>query len=106
MYETHRMSWTVEETAKMLRVHRDTVYDACASGQMPSYRIGNIIRIPSAALRMKYVPDEATRAVLSLSEDLEQLELPLDPSCLIPVRRYRNTREIINAWDYEKALWH
>lgn len=84
---------------------KDALYDACASGQMPSYRIGAAIRIPSAALRMKYVPAPETQAILAGSQDHEQLELPLDPSCLVPVRRYRNTRELIGAWDYERKKY-
>lgn len=103
MYTTSRPSWTIADASRLLRVSTDALYDACASGQMPSYRIGNTIRIPSAALRMKYVPEPVQN--WGGSEDLEQLELPLDPSCLIPVRRFRNTRELIGPWEYERKKY-
>lgn len=111
-YSTHRRWWTVADAAQMLRVHTDTLYDACASGDFPHERWdGGQIRIPCEALRMTYVPDEAT-LVLSrrlarhthVLGDVDQLALDLPPSMLIEVRLYRNG-ERKRAHDYERRLW-
>jgi excisionase family DNA binding protein len=37
---------TVEEASDFLRCSRDAIYDACRRGEMPSIRIGRLIRIP------------------------------------------------------------
>ena len=62
MYSTHRRWWTVADAARLLRVHTDTLYDACASGGFPHERWDGTIRIPCEALRMTYV---ATPEVLA-----------------------------------------
>lgn len=112
MYSTHRRWWTVADAAQILRVHTDTLYDACASGDFPHERWDGLIRIPCEALRMNYVPDRETLALTRrLSStgrysvpDYDQLELPLDPACLIPAKLYRNgERKYPHA--YERALW-
>lgn len=41
---------TVAETARLLRVHPDAVYDACSAGTMAHVRVGRVIRINRAAL--------------------------------------------------------
>ncbi len=41
---------TVEEVAVMLRVGRNAAYDAVRRGDVPSVRIGKLIRIPRAAV--------------------------------------------------------
>lgn len=112
-YTTHRRWWTVADAARVLRVHTDTLYDACASGDFPHERWDSMIRIPCEALRMTYVPDEETLALtrswLSTApsaslEDHDQLALPLDPSCLVPARLYRNG-DSKHPHAYERALW-
>ena len=99
---TDKPWWTVAEAAALLRVHTDTLYDACASGDFPCSRVGPYIRIPAEALRMRVRPSTRTRTYHD--DDVWQLELDLDPACLIPVRRYRNG-DIREVWDYEKNLW-
>jgi hypothetical protein len=108
MYQTHRRWWTVADAAQVLRVNVGTLYDACKDG-FPHERWNGGIRIPCEALRMTYVPDAATAHLMrTLGElavdDVDQLELPLDPSCLVPARAYRNG-ERKPAWDYERSLW-
>lgn len=107
MYQTQRRWWTVADAAQMLRVHTDTLYDACAADDFPHIRVGGVIKIPCEALRMTYVPDPVVRWELIRTGQLDpaQLELPLDPSCLVPVRRFRNTREVIKPFHYEGALY-
>lgn len=39
---------TVEEASDLLRCSTDAIYDACRRGEMPSIRIGRLIRIPYA----------------------------------------------------------
>jgi excisionase family DNA binding protein len=36
---------SIEEVARLLRVHRKTVYEAVARGQLPGRRIGRVLRI-------------------------------------------------------------
>lgn len=111
MYCTSRRWWTVADAAQLLRVHTDTLYDACASGDFPHERWDGVIKIPCEALRMTYVPTPEDLAevrrhsrYVSTLEDVDQLPLPLDPSCLIPAKLYRNgTRK--RAHDYEAHLW-
>ncbi len=37
---------TVVETAKLLRVGKNTVYELVARGELPAIRLGRVIRIP------------------------------------------------------------
>ncbi|WP_419723317.1 helix-turn-helix domain-containing protein [Streptosporangium roseum] len=39
---------TVPETAQLLGIHRDTVYDAVRRGDIPSIRVGNSILMPTS----------------------------------------------------------
>lgn len=112
MYQTHRRWWTVADAAQLLRVHTDTLYDACASGDFPHERWdGGQIRIPCEALRMTYVPTaeilhqmRKAQANLDNMPDPDQLSLDIPPSMLIPVRLYRNG-DRKRAHDYERRLW-
>lgn len=110
-WTTHRRWWTVADAAQLLRVHTDTLYDACASGDFPHIRDGQVIRIPCEALMMTYVPDRETlaltrrwRATAANLPDPDQLALDLDPRCLVPASTYRNG-ERKRAFDHERALW-
>jgi excisionase family DNA binding protein len=42
---------TVDETARVLRTDRKTVYDAIARKEIPAVRIGRLLRIPGAWLK-------------------------------------------------------
>lgn len=100
---TMRPWWTVDDASALLRVDRKTLYDAIKYDGFPHSRVGPYLRIPCEALRLTPHPD--TKARNWHHDDAGQMTLPLDVSCLIPVRRYRNTRELVKAWDYERALW-
>lgn len=52
-------TFTVEETAKLLRIGRNSAYDAIKSGDLPSIRIGKRILVPKAALDRKLAGDAA-----------------------------------------------
>lgn len=41
---------TVPEAARLLRVSRNLAYDLVARGELPSLRLGRVIRIPTQAL--------------------------------------------------------
>ncbi|MEZ4554828.1 MAG: helix-turn-helix domain-containing protein [Dehalococcoidia bacterium] len=41
---------TVPEAAKLLRIGRNHAYELVARGEIPSVRLGRLIRIPRAAL--------------------------------------------------------
>lgn len=99
-YDTDRPWWTVEEAAALLRVNRKTLYEACASDDFPCRRNGRYIRIPAEALRLRVKPSTRSRTY-HVTDDVMQLELPLDVSMLVPVKRFRNTREVIQPWHYE-----
>jgi excisionase family DNA binding protein len=43
---------TPAEAAELLRVHKRTIYDACAADQLPHVRVGRTIRIPRSALEV------------------------------------------------------
>ena len=103
MRYTDRPWWTVADASRLLRVHTDTLYDACRSGDFPHKYVGPYIRIPCEALRLRLHPSVKARTYNV--GDADQLELPLDPACLIPVRRWRNTGEVIKSWDYELRPW-
>ncbi|WP_434811253.1 helix-turn-helix domain-containing protein [Microbacterium sp. bgisy189] len=44
------MTLTVEEAARVLRIGRNSAYEAIARGDIPSVRIGGRVLIPSARL--------------------------------------------------------
>lgn len=106
---TDRAWFTVEQASALLRVRRNTLYDLCRTGEFPCSRWGGTnddwhIRIPCEALGLRLRP-ELKELTYNTPDDLYQLELPLDTACLVPVRRYRNSRELIQAYDYERTLW-
>ena len=41
---------TVPEVARLLRISRGTAYQAVRTGQLPSIRLGRVIRVPRYAL--------------------------------------------------------
>lgn len=103
MYRTSRAWWTVADAARLLRVHTDTLYDACRTGDFPCKKVGPYYRIPAEALRMTVDPAVKART-WHVSDEPLQLALDLDPNCLVPVRRFRNG-EAKRPWDYEKELF-
>lgn len=44
------LTYTVEETAKLLRIGRDQAYEAVRTGQIRSIRIGRRLLVPRASL--------------------------------------------------------
>jgi excisionase family DNA binding protein len=57
------LTMTVEEAAARLGVGRNTAYQAAASGQLPTIRIGRRLLVPCAALEQLLggCPSEAKR---------------------------------------------
>jgi excisionase family DNA binding protein len=53
-----RPAVTVEHAATLLKMSRGGAYNAVENGDLPSIRIGRVIRIPSAALRKKLQIEE------------------------------------------------
>ena len=45
-----RTMLTVPEAAKVLRIGRNLAYELVARGEIPSVRLGRLIRVPRAAL--------------------------------------------------------
>lgn len=45
-----RAMLTVPEAAKLLRIGRNLAYELVAQGEIPSLRLGRLIRVPRAAL--------------------------------------------------------
>lgn len=45
-----RPTMTVEEAGRWLGLSRSSVYDAAASGELPTIRIGRRLMVPTAAL--------------------------------------------------------
>lgn len=41
---------TVPETARLLRISRNLAYDLMARGELPSVRLGRVIRVPRSSL--------------------------------------------------------
>lgn len=104
---THRAWWTVADAAQMMRLNPHTLYRAIARGEVPVMRVGTYIRIPAEHLGLRVVkPAHAHQHTRSYhADDPYQLELPLDPKCLVPVKVWRNTGQRIPNWDYEYQLW-
>ena len=61
---------TVIEVAELLRIGRSSAYEAVRTGQIPSVRVGKLIRIPRAAL----VPSTAQSATAYAGERAAVLE--------------------------------
>lgn len=47
---TERLTYSIEETAKLLGISKNSCYLAVKTGQVPSLKIGSRILIPKAAL--------------------------------------------------------
>ncbi len=41
---------TVEEAARVLRIGRSSAYEAARTGELPTVRIGRILRVPRSAI--------------------------------------------------------
>jgi excisionase family DNA binding protein len=41
---------TIPEVAKLLRISEASAYNACARGDLPSVRVGALLRVPRVAL--------------------------------------------------------
>lgn len=48
---------TVREAAERINLSRDTVYDLIARGEIPSKRVGRVLRVPVKALEKWAQPD-------------------------------------------------
>jgi excisionase family DNA binding protein len=42
--------YTIPEAAKLLRISRNSAYTAAKNGDLPTVRIGNLLRVPKVAL--------------------------------------------------------
>lgn len=51
MNDREPLTFTVNETARELRVGRNTVYELIRAGELPALHIGRAIRVPVSALR-------------------------------------------------------
>lgn len=48
---------TVPEAAKLLRIGRNLAYELVSQGEIPSVRLGRLIRVPRAALEERLGAD-------------------------------------------------
>ena len=48
--ESNKLTFTVEETAKILGIGRNSAYEAVARGEIPVIRVGKRLLVPKAAL--------------------------------------------------------
>jgi excisionase family DNA binding protein len=48
--KTKPLTYTVEQAAQLLGIGRNSCYEGCASGEIPSVRIGKRLLVPRAAL--------------------------------------------------------
>lgn len=51
MNDRDPLTFTVNETARELRIGRNKVYDLIRAGDLPALHIGRAIRVPVSALR-------------------------------------------------------
>lgn len=58
--ETSPLVYSVDEAARILGVGRGAAYEAAKTGQLPTIKIGKLIRVPKAALHKML--EEAGRA--------------------------------------------
>ena len=47
---SQRLTYSIKETAQVLGLSRNSVYQGCQRGEIPSIRVGKRILIPKAAL--------------------------------------------------------
>jgi excisionase family DNA binding protein len=57
--DDERTMLTVREAAKLLRIGRNLAYDLVARGEIPSVRLGRLIRVPRAALQQLLEDDQS-----------------------------------------------
>ncbi len=57
------MLLTVREAAELLRISRNLAYELVARGEIPSIRLGRIIRVPRTALAQWLATESAERPV-------------------------------------------
>jgi excisionase family DNA binding protein len=48
------VGYTVEEVAAMLRVAKNCIYEAVARGEIPSVKVGRLVRIPAGPFHSKF----------------------------------------------------
>jgi len=48
--ENKKLTFTVDETAKMLGIGRNSAYEAIARGEIPIIKVGKRLLVPKAAL--------------------------------------------------------
>jgi len=48
--EINKLTFTVEETAKILGIGRNSAYEAVARGEIPVIKVGKRLLVPKAAL--------------------------------------------------------
>jgi excisionase family DNA binding protein len=54
------MTYSVQEVAQLLGISRGAAYEAVASGQIPSIRIGRRLLVPRASLNRLLNSDDAS----------------------------------------------
>ncbi len=59
--DDERAMLTVVEAARWLRISRNLAYELVNQGQIPSVRLGRVIRVPRWALEA-WIGDEASRS--------------------------------------------
>jgi excisionase family DNA binding protein len=45
-----RLVYSIEEAAKLLKIGRNSAYEAAKTGDLPTVRIGRLLRVPKVAL--------------------------------------------------------
>lgn len=50
MSDVQRQTYTVSEVAKILGIGRNTAYEVCRNGEIPTIKIGGRILIPRSAI--------------------------------------------------------
>ena len=50
MTDIERRTYTVPEVAKILGIGRNTAYEVCRNGEIPTIKIGGRILVPRAAI--------------------------------------------------------
>ena len=50
MFDTTMIAYTPEQTAKMLQLSKNTVYELIAKGEIIAKRIGKVYRVPAQSL--------------------------------------------------------
>ena len=48
------VGYTVDEVAEMLRIGRNATYDLIARGEIPSVKIGRLVRVPARPFHEKF----------------------------------------------------